>query len=330
MIEGAVAFLLLFGGLAILIFLLSQLSAAVDSLISKQTSDTRHQQGQSQPDENYRHPVEAAITSYEQKRETHEHARAQREVITIRVLLATGGFALMAAGAAVYSGWIFRAQLNEAKADSRLTERAFVNIRELNSKQILRAPRQNAPDDVLWEFSPVFENSGKTPAVNVQMAIITPLLETTYYGTSNPLLCDIHKSNMSPISQKEYEILAPADPDIVFSWDKDKKKPFLSDIRYIGPNRSIAPEGTHWVETIAGFQCATWWFYFGSIHYDDFFGEPHISKFCFLVNPAALGSLSRPQAPAIDPCAHWNCMDESCIKDAEQYKTKINAADYPK
>jgi hypothetical protein len=92
-------------------------------------------------------------------------------------------------------------------------------------------------------------------------------------------------------------------------------------LTYIGVNTTVVSK---WWESIGQFQQRTWWFYFGSIHYDDFFGEAHISKFCFLVNPAALSSFDR-QAPSIQQCAHWNCMDDSCIKDGLQYKAETEA-----
>lgn len=119
MIESAIAFLIAFGGLTILIFLLSQLSSAIDILITRQTSTPEHEQDQSTPYHDYRHPVEAAITSYQQQRQTHESDRAKRDVITIKVLLATGGFALIAAFAAIYSDWIFSSQLDAMREDQR-------------------------------------------------------------------------------------------------------------------------------------------------------------------------------------------------------------------
>jgi hypothetical protein len=65
-------------------------------------------------------------------------------------------------------------------------------------------------------------------------------------------------------------------------------------------------------------------FNFGSIHYDDFFGDTHVSKFCFMLDPNAI--IDSKRMINIEPCAHWNCMDDSCKNDKEKYKIDVAAS----
>lgn len=119
MLEQALNLLILFGGLSIVIGLLSLLSSAIDALNSSKTSNASYERSPSADQQEHRHPVAAAIKSYQNQRDSDERDRSKREVITIKVLTATGGFALIAAGAAIYSAWVFQGQLTEMREDRR-------------------------------------------------------------------------------------------------------------------------------------------------------------------------------------------------------------------
>jgi hypothetical protein len=211
-------------GVAILSFLLNQLQYRGDSDTSHATRGTTGKQNapnksSDEIDKLGHCRVADAIHAYREFRETHERDNASRDRKTLRALVATAIFSLVAAV-------IFAGQLQEMRADSRLTERAFVNIKELNSRELKRFPRQNIPDDVLWEFGSVFENTGKTPAVNVRIMAVTPQMEPEYYEIVDTPR-QSYELNMHPKSKRELDIHSPSDPDVIFSWSEEKSRPFL-------------------------------------------------------------------------------------------------------
>ena len=267
--------------------------------------------------------VADAIHAYRNKRDSHERARAKSDKITIRVLFATAFFAFLAAASSLLASWIFYGQLNVTKRESNLSERAFLDVEKLkvtNLGVLPGVPGFSAEQDVTWQFSPVFKNSGKTPAVNIRVVAVSPEDEALFYGVKKGVM--VPGTHMDPISKRDYDRGAPNDPDIIFSWPTNKQKEFLiRDFTYIGPHQSIVPPSSIFIEyRMRDFQMWPWWFYFGSIHYDDFFGKPHISKFCFEINPAAMGGLGHPEYwVAITSCAHWNCMDASCKRDRAEF-----------
>src|SRR4030081_156270 len=99
---------MLFSGLAVIIFILSFLISSIDTLMSDKTSNATSE-GDTRG--NYRHPVAAAIKSYQETRGAQERECTKHDAVTIKVLIATGGFALLAAVAAIVSAWIFQGQL---------------------------------------------------------------------------------------------------------------------------------------------------------------------------------------------------------------------------
>jgi hypothetical protein len=315
-------------GLAVLVFLLNQLQYRADNKISKKTRDSKDKQNATDEngeniDKPSRNLVADAIHTYREHRDAQESYRAKRERLNINVLIVTAIFAVVAAIAAGVSAWIFSGQLDETRAESHLSERAFLNVEQLKVDKVgVFAPDKLIPEeDIDWQFSPIFENSGKTPAVNIRVAAVTPITAPSFYGVDQiEMVPGTH--NMNPISNRDFKRNAPDDPDIMFSWPADKIQPFLvRSFAYLGPNKAIIPPpAVFHVFRVRQFQMWPWWFYFGSIHYDDFFGDPHISKFCFQVDPAAMDGLGKPAYwVSITPCAHWNCMDDSCKKDRADF-----------
>ena len=295
------------------------------------TSDTREANNKGDATNDLGHKTESqqcistianAIDTYRHSRHSEESKRSKREKITIAVLSATAIFALLAAGAAVYSAWIFQGQLSEMRADSHLSERAFLNVEQLKVEQSIVLPpdRLTPEEDIGWQFSPIFENSGKTPAVNIRVVAVSPETTPSFYGVVQG--ATMPGTKMDPISNRDFVRDAPDDPDVIFSWPTAKMEEFLvKDFTYLGPNKAtIPPLAVFYEFRVRQFQAWPWWFYFGSMHYDDFFGEPHISKFCFWIDPAAIGGVGKPKYwVAVKPCAHWNCMDDACEKDRAQF-----------
>jgi hypothetical protein len=251
------------------------------------------------------------LNSYKQQQERNESSRALREKIIIVV-------GVIAAGFAGGSAWIFQGQLNEM----RTGERAFLDVEQLKVDQIAEFPpdRLTPQEDIVWQLSPIFENSGKTPAVNIKVVAVTPTTAPSFYGVTQGET--VPGTHMHPISNRDLARNAPDDPDVIYSWPAAKMQDFLvKDFTYLGPNKATIPPQAVFPEwRVRQFQAWPWWFYSGSIHYEDFFGEPHISKFCFQIDPAALGGLGKPKYwVGITACAHWNCMDDSCKKDRAEF-----------
>src|SRR5579864_1532945 len=105
--------------LILLIFLLNLILSAIDREQSEETGDSENAHGSPNNQEGHTDydrlvsQIADAIHAYRRYRRSDEHHRAKRENVTVVVLGLTAIFALFAAGAAIYSAWIFSHQLNE-------------------------------------------------------------------------------------------------------------------------------------------------------------------------------------------------------------------------
>jgi hypothetical protein len=63
------------------------------------------------------------------------------------------------------------------------------------------------------------------------------------------------------------------------------------------------------------------YFIFGAAHYWDRFtdSKEHITKFCFAI--AVL--MSDESVPSYEPCVYWNCADDDCEADDQEYKQEL-------
>ncbi|MGC2412835.1 MAG: hypothetical protein WA459_09115 [Stellaceae bacterium] len=155
-VSSAIAYILLWGGLAIVMVLLALLLHGFDYFESDDGSEASHHQNRAGENQQQGDAVAAAITSYEQRRDTHERHRASREAVTIRVLTATGGFALLAAIAAFSSDWIFWGQLQEMNEE----QRAWI------APAMMELDRQLKDGPPLL-VSVLYFNTGKYPALDI-------------------------------------------------------------------------------------------------------------------------------------------------------------------
>jgi hypothetical protein len=121
-------FILSLAALAVLIAFLTLLSTAIDALASNKAGNTDDQSRPAVDQDEHHHPVATAIETYRQERRAGERNRAERDVITIKVLTATGGFALIAAGAAVYSAILLTKQIGDFEDQERRQLRPYVGI----------------------------------------------------------------------------------------------------------------------------------------------------------------------------------------------------------
>jgi hypothetical protein len=156
-------FFLPIAGICLLIFLLNQLQYGVDRSVSESASDSEDEHYTADKDSKnvneFNHRLVAdAIHAYRQNRKAQEAERAKREHINIKVLVFTAIFAFLAAGAAIYSGWVFSRQLDEM-TDSEIRElRAYVFVQRMNFSSHLN-PIANY---IWWSIVPIWENSGST------------------------------------------------------------------------------------------------------------------------------------------------------------------------
>jgi hypothetical protein len=202
------------------------------------------------------------------KRALHErHAKKQKESsqdraarLTAHATIAIAAFTAVAAGVGLAQWWILSGQLEQMREDSRLAARAFVNVERLaDPEQTIFPKASNWPDeDVFWTFRPIFSNNGKTPAVNIRVLAVTPDSEPAFYGITET----VHETNFHPISKRDYDRRAPNDPEIIFSWPKDRQEQFrINDFVYLGGGAAITPEGAVFTEwRRLQFQTWMWWF----------------------------------------------------------------------
>jgi hypothetical protein len=66
-------------------------------------------------------------------------------------------------------------------------------------------------------------------------------------------------------------------------------------------------------------------YYAGAIHYNDVFEgiQQHITKFCFVIRASrqSKDALANPYNAGL--CPYWNCADEECKTDAEDFNAKV-------
>jgi len=111
-------------GIVVLIFLLSLLQYGINGGISQDDSKAGEENDASNKSEENvnqaRHgPIADAIHTYRRYCHADERGRAQRERVTIVVLISTAIFAFLAAVAAGVSAWGFQGQLTAMREDRR-------------------------------------------------------------------------------------------------------------------------------------------------------------------------------------------------------------------
>lgn len=193
-------------------------------------------------------------------------------------------------------------------------QRAFINVSELKQESIVG----NDGSIKSWHLTPVIKNTGNTPAYNVSIVVISPLYEWILVP---------QQFNTQKYFKLSWKVQAPRDPDDLIGQK-------LGGPNFSRSNFSLGPQGTlsassltQDITTQNSLDAATGKigrFIYGSIRYFDAFKAPHVSKFCFRID----GFQMRPGSfePLQDLCAHWNCSDESCQKDKENYEADVAMA----
>jgi hypothetical protein len=200
---------------------------------------------------------------------------------------ATGVFAFIAAIGGGVAGIAGSYQAWVAKDTEIVSNRAFVvsnTVRFITYDAPVEGNDADGTGPRTWIVSPKIENAGNTPTKNARAAV------SVGFDTVNDARFDGYKRSTSyvPIS--------------------------------IGPKWDVSPSGFE-LKNVRLFDVQ--WGIMGIIKYDDIFGKPHISEFCY---NAGIPPFDFHRASAGQPiyshriiqCAHHNCTDDECGPDWEQ------------
>jgi hypothetical protein len=181
-ITTAIAYLILIGGLAFIIAFLSLLLHIFDDLESNIPRQSFNNTNNTEYNHVHSDPIAAAIASYDENRDAHERQRSRQDTINIRVIAATGAFALIAALAAAVSSIISSGQLEQSRRSADISEqsaerqlRAYIGIIDVIIKCSLcdsfdakglpaKIPISQRLENVV---TMTIQNGGITPAYNV-------------------------------------------------------------------------------------------------------------------------------------------------------------------
>lgn len=199
-----------------------------------------------------------------------------------------------------------------ANAQNAITNRAFVTSNEVNIKE----ERKNGIM-MGWTLHPIVVNSGNTPTVNLEYHV------TRTEGT-----------------QKWTEMLAPTYPIGGHPTLTDPEQEYYN--LGVNPTNPRAPEnrihhlvlGAHATATIGRIELnaeqvipdtqGIFRAYIGAvIHYRDQIDPTveHVTKFCYSIHMDS--QISDDPKPVYDLCDYWNCIDDECSKDEDQYRAEV-------
>jgi hypothetical protein len=227
-------------------------------------------------------------------------------------LAAIGGI-----GSAIFSGVsAYRASEANAISSKALTEvqRAFITVSELKQDPITDKDGKVSS----WRFTPIIKNSGTTPAEAVTLVSVIPHQEFI-----------ARPRNLTPerYGFVSFKVGAPRDPDELIA-ERESVPVYLSNFA-IGPQGGVTASQLSDELTINDVQNSfanrIGRFFYGSIHYSDVFETQHISKFCFRTDGMTIRGPG-DAFPLQSLCKHWNCTDQSCVKDKESYERELRAA----
>jgi hypothetical protein len=301
MIDYLWGFFVPLGAIVVLIFLLNQLQYRTDLGISKEAGDIKNKQDTA--DENtddigqLRHGLVAdAIHAYRKHRESDEQVRAKRDQINVNISVFTAVFAFAAAGAAIYSAWIFSGQLKEMRVASVDVQRAFVAVTELAIKRGNPNRFMNGvPESRFWMLTPQVENSGTTPTRNLRW-IVAPGFTFATEEDIPKVAADVEAQTPDLNRAWNYGVLGPR---AHMSLDYAGNASGLLDTAASGLAVGI-------VKML--FQ--------GVLRYNDIFADTdeHVTKFCYWIRV----DFSNSEKTAVgDPYArqcggYTNCTDNEC------------------
>ncbi|MGF6440112.1 hypothetical protein [Paraburkholderia youngii] len=194
-------------------------------------------------------------------------------------------------------------------------QRAFINVDEVQVAQRIDGPPL---------FSPIILNNGATPALIKSIVAIDPNGFCTFNTTFGSKAADVEAA---------FIIGAPSDPDLVASIPAVGPlavDPTLRNV-VLGPHGTIKPALGRGSGSVAAkdflrpyVNARILKFLYGVILYNDTFGHPHKTKYCYRVLPAQQIHEPNP-ALVVNRCTHWNCADELCEADKKAYDDQLAA-----
>lgn len=222
-------------------------------------------------------------------------------------------FVLIGVGYLQYT--VYRKQ----EADSRIFQRAFVNVPDMSAEQITR-DIEGKPTKV-WRFSPKFANDGNTPTSDMRyIAGIRSYFDSTQ-GRASPtvmMAAVMHFKWVAVTGNPPNRIQFPDDPDTLVRTHKRRVFTFLG------------AHGTRQVSSVEIPEDAFEWsvqhgwrtFFYGEITYRDVFDQSieHLAKFCFLLTGEDLGNGFQARTSL---CDYWNCADEECKNNKRRYDADV-------
>jgi hypothetical protein len=192
---------------------------------------------------------------------------------------------------------------------STSVQRAFVTVSTFDMP--VRFGTGFAKDRKYWWFIPNIKNSGNTPTKNMRYFIAAtcpPELDIIIGGYMG-LSCNF----MGPPQ--------PEDPEVLMNDQTFKGKTHAA---LLGP-QSVLPLGGVGVTegSIQRIKDGSRIFEEGIVYYNDIFpgSDLHTTKFCFQLT-ASISDKNEIQT-SYGQCAHWNCADEECKTDREEYDKQV-------
>jgi hypothetical protein len=191
-------------------------------------------------------------------------------------------------------------------------QRAFVYIRELKFEpRVGIDPTNPSSHPPQWWFTPVIENSGATPTKNMRILLIASC-------AANPLGVVFGIGPKQNVIWEDAPRPGPRDPEDRFAELTNNKTDAII-FTALGPKASfpmggigIPPE--YFKQAI---RTGKEMYFYGVIHYEDVFDRTHVTKFCYGIGPKM--NPADELEPVVAMCGHWNCSDDECKHDREQY-----------
>lgn len=172
-------------------------------------------------------------------------------------------------------------------------QRPFITATGLNITQ----QAYGATSPQYWEFQTTLENSGNTPTKNMTV--------TSSVSFSVPVVPD-------------------TGPDPANLTASEHPRPMSTDY-FIGPRGKVGiwALSLHFKTAQEMAQSRSDFYIFGIARYWDQFSDTpeRLTKFCFVVRPVIVSGNTQF---GFDLCHHWNCGDEDCARDEQNYKSDLH------
>lgn len=194
--------------------------------------------------------------------------------------------------------------LKDTLAASNAVQRAVIAVSKLQIDPI----RDEKGNITHWQFTPYLKNSGNTQA--------------TYVKSNGIMSGPTHEVKLGERLYPNVRLPeAPRDPEFIYKIDKRNGKAIVGP----GVEGPVSVGGVP-VDALKLSKRPDYWYIYGITKYRDVFKDTqtHVTKFCFVITPVANWTGNTP--PDYMPCGYWNCADETCAQDRQDYETDMRAA----